>query len=136
MGLDQYCWAESSKRKTTEITGACGGLFPCAPDPGDRTELGYWRKAYNVHNLMYKVLRGYQEIRDAEGPWADVNCREVRMMPDEIEEILKTAQKKARRIRKDAWERQDWLKTVQVMKEAKQLLQEDPEAKIYYYIWY
>lgn len=136
MGLDQYCWAKSSKRKATEITGACGGLFPCALTTGDRTELGYWRKAYNVHNLMYRVLRGYKEIREAEGPFADINCREIPMMPDEIDKILKTAKKKAERAPKDSWEWQDWANTVQVMQEAKKLLQEDPEAKIYYYIWY
>lgn len=136
MGLDQYCWAKSSKREATEITGACDGMFPCAPDVDDRTELGYWRKAYKVHNLIYWVLQDYQKIRDTEGPWADVNCREVRMMPNEIDEILKVAQKNAKGAKKNEGELQDWVNTIEVMTKAKQLLQEDPEAKIYYYILY
>jgi len=136
MGLDQYCLVESPDIEKTDATGACGGLFPIGPSIGDRAEIGYWRKAYTVNDLICKTLQSYKDLPvDADG-YREDNCVDMRMMLDEIEKILKIAKEEANKPIKSEWEHEDWVNTVEVMTKARRILQQDPEAKIYYFIWY
>ena len=52
MGLDQYLRARTKTVEHKSCRGACGGLFPIAPKDYGTTEIGYWRKAYDVSDYL------------------------------------------------------------------------------------
>ena len=62
MGLDQYLKAKTNSVKHKPSTGACGGLFPLAPSDNGTTEIGYWRKAYDVSDYLRQVLEIYDDF--------------------------------------------------------------------------
>ena len=57
MGLDQYLRAKTKSVKQKSSRGACDGLFPIAPANKGTTEIGYWRKAYDVSDYLDKSLK-------------------------------------------------------------------------------
>ena len=92
MGLDQYLKARTKTVEHKSCRGACGGLFPIAPKDNGTTEIGYWRKAYDVSDYLRQVLEIY--------------------------------------------ERADWQDVVTAFTKAKEILENDPDAEIYYMEWY
>ena len=62
MGLDQYLRAKTKSVKQKSSRGACDGLFPIAPANKGTTEIGYWRKAYDVSDYLRQVLEIYDDF--------------------------------------------------------------------------
>lgn len=62
MGLDQYLKARTKTVEHKSCRGACGGLFPIAPKDNGTTEIGYWRKAYDVSDYLRQVLEIYDDF--------------------------------------------------------------------------
>ena len=104
MGLDQYLKARTKTVEHKSCRGACGGLFPIAPKDNGTTEIGYWRKAYDVSDYLRQVL--------------------------EINEQLE------RNKFENEYERADWQNVVTAFTKAKEILENDPDAEIYYMEWY
>ena len=136
MGLDQYLIIKPGKKQeggSETLTGACGGLFPLAPRREDgEIEAGYWRKAYNFDDFMWdEVIK--PEVEEIE----DVNLERYELSKDQVKMILETA--KAMVAEDDFtydWDREDWEHTVEVFEPVLTLMDLDPDAKVYYMIWF
>ena len=127
MGLDQYLRAKTNSIKHKSSRGACGGLFPLAPADRGTTEIGYWRKAYAVSDYLRQVL----EIYD------DFNLEDKEISYDKVLEIIDYANEIIeRKSFKDEYELSDWKDVIKSFKKAKQILENDPDAEIYYLEWY
>lgn len=147
MGLDQWLIAKMTKKpETDEHTGVCGGLFGIIPTTvADNVEIGYWRKAYDQDKLICDVAAGKT---DEEG--------NLPITANEVDEIIEEAQrilKKHKFDKEDGYDltrddmrfesdeetfmsKEKWKDTIKFFKKAKKILKEDPEAKIFYHVWY
>ncbi len=124
MGLDQYLRARTNSIKHKSSRGACGGMFPIAPADRGTTEIGYWRKAYAVSDYLRQVL----EIYD------DFNLEDKEISYNKVLEIIDYANKKLeRKSFENEYEMRDWQDTVEAFTKAKQILENDPDAK--FIIW-
>lgn len=127
MGLDQYLRARTNTIEQKSSRGACGGLFPIAPADKGTTEIGYWRKAYAVSDYLRQVL----EIYD------DFNLEDKEVPYNKVLEIIDYANEQIdRKAFEDEYELSDWQDTVEAFTKAKQILENDPDAEIYYLEWY
>lgn len=141
MGLDQWLIAKTTKRenKKEDHTGVCSGLFGIIPTTVvDNIEIGYWRKGYAQRNLILE----YAEPENDEGNYL-ITLDNVKAILAEAQEILDT-----HTFSNDDWEedpeddectcfcKTKWKNTVEFFTEALKILEEDPEAKIYYHEWY
>lgn len=82
MGLDMYLTVQRKKGLTKEpgVRGACGGLFGIAPKTeGDHEEVGYWRKAYELDDIISRV----------QGRTDDDNAVELPLSVAQVEAIIK-----------------------------------------------
>ena len=146
MGLDQWLIAKMEKKpEDGKHTGVCSGLFGVIPTAiADSVELGYWRNAYDQNQLILDTVSAREDEKG-----------NILVTPEEIDEILE----EARRILKEhkfdnegydttdddlrfksfegTWLSKDkWEDTIKFFEKAKEILQKDPDAKIYYHIWY
>jgi len=127
MGLDQYLRAKTKSVKQKSSRGACDGLFPLAPKDNGKTEIGYWRKAYDVSDYLRQVL----EIYD------DFNLEDKEISYNKVVEIIDYANEKLERNKFDSeYEKADWQNVVSAFTTAKRILENDPDAQIYYMEWY
>ena len=127
MGLDQYLRAKTKSVKQKSSRGACDGLFPIAPANKGTTEIGYWRKAYDVSDYLRQVL----EIYD------DFNLEDKEISYNKVVEIIDYANEQLERNKIEiGYERVDWQDVVTAFTKAKQILDNDPDAEIYYMEWY
>ena len=127
MGLDQYLRAKTNSIQHKSSRGACNGLFFIAPADNGTTEIGYWRKAYAVSDYLRQVL----EIYD------DFNLEDKEISYDKVLEILDYANETLeQKSFKDEYEMLDWQDTIKAFTKAKQILETDPDAEIYYMEWY
>ena len=127
MGLDQYLRAKTNSIQHKSSRGACNGLFFIAPADNGTTEIGYWRKAYAVSDYLRQVL----EIDN------DFNLEDKEISYDKVLEILDYANETLeQKSFKDEYEMLDWQDTVKAFTKAKQILETDPNAEIYYMEWY
>lgn len=127
MGLDQYLRAKTKSVKQISSRGACDGLFPLAPKDNGKTEIGYWRKAYDVSDYLRQVL----EIYD------DFNLEDKEISYNKVVEIIDYANEKLERNKFDSeYEKADWQNVVSAFTTAKRILENDPNAQIYYMEWY
>jgi len=127
MGLDQYLRAKTNSIQHKSSRGACNGLFFIAPADNGTTEIGYWRKAYAVSDYLRQVL----EIDN------DFNLEDKEISYDKVLEILDYANETLeQKSFKDEYEMLDWQDTVKAFTKAKQILETDPDAEIYYMEWY
>lgn len=133
MGLDMYLKAKTRLEKVgkKESTGACGGMFPLAPKMEDSMrEIGYWRKAYSVQEMLKENIRTYNHTEKD-------NCVDFYITKEEVEEILKTAKAVLEENEfEDEYEKEEWKDTVEFFEIAKQILEEDEYASIFYSQWY
>lgn len=141
MGLDQYLVAKfKDVKETNNLTGACGGLFPMAPK-SDKTEIGYWRKFYKLDDL----IREEKQFTDDE--WDEKNCEDIRLTKADCKYIQSYAEEEVYALEEwyegnmgrlenseDFWDYQDWETTIDIMKKAIKMIEED-KAKIYYKYW-
>lgn len=127
MGLDQYLRARTKTVKHKSCRGACGRLFPIAPKDNGTTEIGYWRKAYDVSDYLRQVL----EIYD------DFNLEDKEISYNKVVEIIDYANEQLERNKfENEYERADWQDVVTAFTKAKEILENDPDAEIYYMEWY
>lgn len=141
MGLDMYLRARTNKREYKGPTGACSGMFPMAPEDNGMVEIGYWRKAYDQEQVIYEYTSG---VFDETGHM-QITKEEVDDIIAAANEILKTHkfdEKEGYDITEDSDFYYDtfnsdgkWRDTIIFFTEAKKILEEDPDAKIYYCHW-
>ena len=161
MGLDMYLKVkyphkpqnrleainEEVNKNTTKLTGACGGLFGVAPADNGCEEIGYWRKAYGVRDLIFGT------INSCLGAEED-NCVDFLITEEEVDTILKVAEEKIEEI-KSSYENYnpndpdgdenpgldtgllyDWESTADFFARAKDIYSKYPDAEIYFEQWY
>lgn len=127
MGLEQYLRARTKTVEQKSATGACGGLFPLAPKDNGTTEIGYWRKAYAVSDYLRNEL-------DIDGTF---NLEDKEISYEQVVDILTYAQNViSEKDFEDEYEEADWLDVVDAFTTAKEILENDPDAQIYYMEWY
>ena len=149
MGLDMWLRAKSNKREATEQTGVCSGIFGIVPteDDSHNIELGYWRKANDQLSLILDNLSSYCMSNNE-----DVCCRDFPVTKEEIETILEEAKEilathsfdpeEGYDISEDydgfdTWQSESkWQDTVEFFTAAKELLEEDPDAEVYFCFWF
>jgi hypothetical protein len=145
MGLDQWLYAKTSKRELNNHTGVCSGLFGMVPAASDgMVEIGYWRKAYDQEDLIYQVVKG--KFNDQGNLF--ITKEEVDKILELAIHILTTHRFNPEdgddMTRGDpvfgsdsyTWQsKRKWADTIRFFTEAKQILEEDPEAEIYYHRW-
>lgn len=91
------------------------------------SELGYWRKAYDVSDYLRQVL----EIYD------DFNLEDKEISYNKVVEIIDYANEQLERNKFESeYERTDWRDVVTAFTKAKEILENDPDAEIYYMEWY
>ena len=103
------------------------GLFPIAPADKGTTEIGYWRKAYAVSDYLRQVLEIYDDFNLED---KEISYNKVLEIIDYATEMLE------RKSFKNEYEMSDWQDTVEAFTKAKQILENDPDAEIYYLEWY
>lgn len=138
MGLDQWLYAKTSKRELNDHTGVCSGLFGMIPAASDgMVEIGYWRKAYDQEDVIYNIVKGKH---NEEGN-LPITKEEVDLIITEANTILRT-HKFDKETGEDlttdytTWQsKRKWQDTIRFFNEAKAILEEDPEAEIYYHRW-
>ena len=149
MGLDAWLMAKTKARATTDensATGVCSGLFGIIPTTvSDAVELCYLRKGYDQQQLIWDTASGER----------DEDCT-VHLTKEDVDTLLE----KARRILEThdfdeedgndttdddgefsseyyTWMSKDkWQDLIKGLEEAKSILEEDPEADIYYHEWF
>lgn len=142
MGMDLYLRAKTKAREYKGATGFCSGLFGIAPEDNGMVEIGYWRKPYDQYELIANV---------ASSP-ADKSGH-VRITKEEVDEILEKATEILNTHKFDEEDgyditdseeleglvffstfdsKQKWEDTIEFFTEAKKILEEDPDAEIYY----
>lgn len=127
MGLDQYLRARTKLVEQKSSRGACDGVFPIGPANRGTTEIGYWRKAYDVSDYLRQVL----EIYD------DFNLEDKEISYNKVVEIIDYANEKLERDKFESeYERADWQDVITAFTMAKWILEKDPDAQIYYMEWY
>lgn len=127
MGLDQYLRAKTKTVQQKSATGACGGLFPIAPANNGTTEIGYWRKAYAVSDYLRNMLEIYDTF----------NLEDKEISYEQVIDILTYAQNVVtEKDFSDAYEESDWLDAVDFFTTAKKILENNPDAQIYYMEWF
>lgn len=127
MGLDQYLRARTKLVEQKPSRGACDGVFPIGPANKSTTEIGYWRKAYDVSDYLRQVL----EIYD------DFNLEDKEISYNKVVEIIDYANEKLERDKFESeYERADWQDVLTAFTMAKWILDNDPDARIYYMEWY
>ena len=144
MGLDQYCLAKRAREAKAEVdnlTGACGGLFPFAPK-SDKTQIGYWRKFYALDDYIQEI-KGYNTNSKN---WGEMNCKDIRLSKENVQKLIDHSQWEIEEIldhwegevpsddSEDYWDLRDWEHTIDVFKEALDLINSEG-AEIYYKYW-
>lgn len=165
MGLDMYLKVkyppkpqneleainEDVNKDTTRLTGACGGLFGVAPADNGCEEIGYWRKAYSVRDLIMGTIASCCGAKED-------NCVDFLITKEEVNTILAAAEEEVEKIKsyyknhkldededdvydryfieEDPDELDKWESTVDFFTKAKDIYNEYPDAKIYYEQWY
>lgn len=117
MGLDMYLEAKYKNQKDSGLRGACGGLFPVAPN-SDYEEIGYWRKFYELSEFLWKKL----DITD------DLNCEHIEMSEQDLLDVIDFCNNKLN-------EDSEWEYTLDVFEKALNLMRNE-DATIYYLEWY
>lgn len=102
-------------------------MFPIAPADKGTTEIGYWRKAYAVSDYLRQVLEIYDDFNLED---KEISYNKVLEIIDYANEMLE------RKSFRDEYERSDWQNAVKAFMKAKQILEKDPDAEIYYMEWY
>ena len=145
MGLDQWLMAKTKIKVTDEHTSVCSGMFGIIPKTvAEKQEIGYWRKGYDQDQLINFMVAAPQ---DEEG--------NVPITAEEVDDILEEARRilKEHKFDEDGYDETDddpkfesetatwmskskWEDTIKFFEKAKEILQKDPDAKIYYHIWY
>lgn len=142
MGLDMWLVAKKCDIKGNKKTGVCNGFFGIIPATvNEGAELGYWRKAWDQREvILANTSSGTQE---------DGN---IRILPAEVDAILAQAKEilKTHTFDEDGFDitedydgtmstwcsKSKWEDTVEFFEKAKKVLEEYPEAEIYYHEWY
>ena len=107
--------------------GLVADFFRLPPKDNGTTEIGYWRKAYDVSDYLRQVL----EIYD------DFNLEDKEISYNKVVEIIDYANEQLERNKfENEYERADWQDVVTAFTKAKEILENDPDAEIYYMEWY
>lgn len=127
MGLDQYLRAKTNTVEQKSSRGACGGLFPIAPKDNGTTEIGYWRKAYAVSDYLRDLLYINGEFNLEDEP---IDYYEVLEVIDHATALLQEDEFD------NPYEKADWEDVKTAFTKAKEILENDPDAEIFYMEWY
>lgn len=149
MGLDAWLMAKTKARQNTDensATGACSGLFGIIPTAvADAVELCYLRKGYDQQQLIYDIISG--------GEYEDYT---VHLTKENVDKLLEEAQRILSTHTFDEEDESDlteddpefesdsytwrskskWQDLIKGLEEAKNILEEDPTADIYYHEWF
>jgi hypothetical protein len=141
MGLDMWLRAKSDQMAPTDQTGVCSGIFGIVPmeDESHNIELGYWRNAHDQLDLIFDTISGTGN-----------SCDDIRITHDEINTIIKEATRilATHAFDDDGYDisddrddynmcgvwhaKQKWQQTLDYFRAAKELLEKDPLAEIYF----
>ena len=140
MGRDVWIRAKTDKRDYKGATGVCSGLFNITMADNGMVELGYLRKPYDQYDLLCDAT---VSAKDETG--------HIRILPDEVDYILDkskeilathTFDEDGYDVSEDyegnfgTWQSKiKWEEMVEFFTEAKKLLEEDPNAEIYFCMW-
>ena len=127
MGLDQYLKAKTNNIPHKAPRGACDDLFPYAPKDNGTTEIGYWRKAYSVSTYLRETLdiNDYFNLEDKE-----IDYDKVLSVLDYADYYLEN------KAYEDEYDKENWQDVVKYFTKAKEILENDPDAHIYYMEWF
>ena len=127
MGLDQYLKAKTNNIQHKVPRGACNDLFPFFPKDNGTTEIGYWRKAYSVSTYLRETL----------GIYDDFNLEDKEIYYEKILSILDYAdyylESKAY---ENEYDKENWEDVIKYFTKAKEILEIDPDAQIFYMEWF
>ncbi len=149
MGLDMWLRAKSkTNTEGTEHTGVCSGIFGMVPvsDESHNIELGYWRKANDQLEVILDNLKSYRHRNNDDGC-----CEDYLVTKEEVEDILAEAKnilathsfdEEGYDISEDydgfgTWNSEaKWEDTIDFFTKAKELYETDPDAEVYFCMWY
>lgn len=147
MGLDMWLKAKTKIDLNTKNTGVCSDLFNISIKGEGLQEIGYWRKAFDQMDLMLKNYSGVEIIDDNE--YLVISKEDVDTILEEAKEIYTTHKfdeegyditdedEEECFICRDTWMSKDkWKDTIEFFTKAKEILEEDKDAKIYFISWY
>ena len=126
MGLDQYLLLERPNKKVKSVLGVMDGWFPFGLK-SDKQQIGYWRKAYEVSNLILDIINwNYDE---------DHNCVDLPLTKRDIKTIITHAETVLNNCSDD--EDEDiWRYTLTTFKKALNIISTEPDCTVYYKEWF
>ena len=129
MGLDQYLIMKRKNEKKESVLGIMNGAFPLGIK-SEGEQIGYFRKAYAVSNCILEEIG----MLDSE---EDHNCKDLKLTKENIEHIIDEAQWHLdEEVYEDDWEKLDWADAFTIFNNALKILEDDPDAEIYYKEWF
>ena len=150
MGLDAWLMAKTKARQNTDensATGVCSGIFGIIPTAvADAVELCYLRKGYDQQQLIWDITSGE---RDEEDCTVHLTEADVDRLLEEAQRILSTHtfnEEDGNDTTEDdpefipdsyTWmSKNKWEDLIKGLEEAKSILEDDPDADIYYHEWF
>lgn len=144
MGLDQWIMAKTKSLPRKDPTGVCSGIFNLIPSSIDGDiELCYLRKAYDQDNLIFRIC-GFGAY--CGGDSEDVDRRftlpQINEIITETKRILETHEFDTEGYDLTESEELTFMSKTKyetlldAMEKARKLLEEDPEAIVYYETWW
>lgn len=149
MGLDMWLRAKSKTNvEGTEQTGVCSGIFGMVPvsDKSHNIELGYWRKAHDQLEVILDNLESYIHRNNDDGC-----CEDYLVTKEEVEDILTKAKDilATHSFDEDGYDitedydgfgtwcsKSKWEDTIDFFTKAKELYETDPDAEVYFCMWF
>lgn len=143
-GFHQWLTVETKLKVSEGHTDLCGkktGIIPTAV--AEKQEIGYWRDGFDQNQLISCVVSG---VQDGIGNFP-ITAEEVNNILEEARRILKEHSfdkygldethndPKFYSKMVTFGSRFKWIDTVKFFEKAKAILEQDPDAKIYYYIY-
>lgn len=126
MGLDQYLLLERSNKKVKSVLGIMNGFFPLGIQ-SDKQQIGYWRKAYEVSDLILNTIDwNFDE---------DHNCLDLPLTKENIETIIKHAEAELNNC-PDNEDEYMWRDTLMIFKRALNIISTEPDCTVYYKEWF
>ena len=142
MGLDMWLRVKTKLNVSDTNTGVCSGLFGIVPETKGEQEIGYWRNAYDQRALILEYVDNYDNgLISKEG---------VDEILEKAKEILETHTFDEEdgydmTESEDLWGslllcgtwncKSKWEDTIEFFTKAKEILEQDENAKIHYLEW-
>lgn len=144
MGMDQWLMAKTTARAPKGVTGVCSGVFGMVPTAvADDVELCYLRKGYDQHMIICDLTSAPEDehgnIYITKDELLDIMAEAKRILAEhkfsEDDEYDETYDDPKFDPQGTWMAKTKWQNLIKGIEDGLKILEEDPDAKIYYHMW-